>query len=57
MTYAQEPGRGATLPGAGEPPRRRSFGCAFEILETLILTVVIYLLIHNFVAQPFQVQQ
>ncbi len=58
MTYAQEPASGATVPGnGGDAPRRRPFGCAFEILETLILTVVIYLLIHNFVAQPFQVQQ
>ena len=58
MTYAQEPGPGATLPGkGGDEPRKRPFGCAFEILETLVLTVVIYLLIHNFVAQPFQVQQ
>lgn len=58
MTYAQEPAPGNAVPGSGDgTPRRRPFGCAFEILETLILTVVIYLLIHNFVAQPFQVQQ
>ncbi len=58
MTYAQEPAPGSALPGnSGDTPGRRPFGCAFEILETLILTVVIYLLIHNFVAQPFQVQQ
>jgi signal peptidase I len=42
----------------GEPRAgRRSLGCAFEIIETLILTRVIYLVIHNFVAQPFEVQQ
>ncbi len=38
------------------PPRRRS-GCAFEIIETLVLTLVIFFVIQNFVAQPFQVQQ
>ncbi|HEX2221574.1 MAG TPA: signal peptidase I [Candidatus Limnocylindria bacterium] len=36
---------------------RRVFGCAFEIVETLVLTLVIYLIIHNFVAQPFEVEQ
>jgi signal peptidase I len=36
---------------------RRVFGCAFEIVETLVLTLVIYLVIHNFVAQPFEVEQ
>ena len=42
----------------GEPrAARRSLGCAFEIIETLVLTLVIYLVIHNFVAQPFEVQQ
>ncbi len=36
---------------------RRALGCAFEVVETLVLTLLIYLLIHNFVAQPFEVQQ
>lgn len=36
---------------------RRALGCAFEIVETLVLTLLIYLVIHNFVAQPFEVQQ
>lgn len=35
---------------------RRGLGCAFEIVETLVLTLVIYLVIHNFVAQPFEVR-
>lgn len=41
----------------GESRRRGGFGCAVEVLETLILTLVIFFVIQNFVAQPFQVQQ
>ncbi len=58
MTYSPE-----MTPTAGEPAQRepsstrRGLGCALEIVETLVLTLVIYLLIHNFVAQPFQVEQ
>ena len=37
-------------------PTRRGLGCAFEIVETLVLTLIIYLVIHNFVAQPFEVR-
>ncbi|HTS14823.1 MAG TPA: signal peptidase I [Candidatus Sulfotelmatobacter sp.] len=36
---------------------RRQWGCLFEVLETLVLTIVIFLLIQNFVAQPYQVEQ
>lgn len=36
---------------------RRGLGCAFEVVETLVLTLLIYLVIHNFVAQPFEVRQ
>lgn len=39
----------------GSSPKR--IGWAFEIVETLVLTLVIYLVIHNFVAQPFEVLQ
>jgi len=58
MTYqSPDPAR----PDTGEQPTatspRRSLGCALEIVETLVLTLVIYLLIHNFVAQPFEVEQ
>lgn len=58
MTYASQPTPGADTPHDGQAaqPRRR-LGCALEIVETLVLTVVIYLVIHNFVAQPFQVEQ
>ena len=36
---------------------QRPFGCLFEIVETLVLTLVIFLVIQNFVAQPYRVQQ
>jgi len=39
--------------GAG----RRGLGCAIEIVETLVLTLVIFFVVQTFVAQPFQVQQ
>jgi signal peptidase I len=42
---------------AEEKTTRRSLGCLLEIVETLVLTLVIYLLIHNFIAQPFEVEQ
>jgi signal peptidase I len=58
MTYvpAESDTDGAPAPSerAGS---RRALGCAFEIVETLVLTLLIYLVIHNFVAQPFEVQQ
>lgn len=59
MTYAPD----TTAPDAGpdatdEPSAsRRGLGCLLEIVETLVLTLVIYLLIHNFIAQPFEVEQ
>ncbi|HET7181811.1 MAG TPA: signal peptidase I [Candidatus Limnocylindrales bacterium] len=34
-----------------------SLGCLFEVVETLVLTVVIFLGIQTFVAQPYKVQQ
>ncbi|HEY6014834.1 MAG TPA: signal peptidase I [Candidatus Limnocylindrales bacterium] len=37
--------------------RRPMFGCLFEIVETLVLTLIIFLVIQNFVAQPYKVQQ
>jgi len=36
---------------------QRRFGCLFEIVETLVLTFVIFLVIQNFVVQPYRVQQ
>ena len=37
--------------------RRGGLGCALEVIETLVITLVIFLVIQNFVAQPFQVEQ
>ena len=56
MTYAPD----ATSDDAARPESkgaRRTLGCLLEIVETLVLTLVIYLLIHNFIAQPFEVEQ
>ena len=36
---------------------RPKLGCLFEIVETLVLTLIIFLVIQNFVAQPYKVQQ
>jgi len=58
MTYTPPPAPGPETPASSEQPApRRRLGCALEIVETLVLTLVIYLVIHNFVAQPFEVQQ
>jgi signal peptidase I len=58
MTYAPpEPPSDGTPADGGRAATRRGMGCALEIVETLVLTVVIYLLIHNFIAQPFEVEQ
>jgi signal peptidase I len=56
MTYAPD----ATSDDPARPDERgsrRTLGCLLEIVETLVLTLVIYLLIHNFIAQPFEVEQ
>jgi signal peptidase I len=42
------------VPHAARPVRGR-FGCLFEVVEILVLTLVIFLVIQNFVAQPYQV--
>jgi signal peptidase I len=58
MTYAPPDPTRDRLAAPSEPEApRRGLGCALEIVETLVLTLVIYLLIHNFIAQPFQVEQ
>jgi signal peptidase I len=58
MTYAPpEPASDGTPAAPGRAATRRGLGCALEIAETLVLTLVIYLLIHNFIAQPFEVEQ
>lgn len=54
LTYVQP----AAEPTASDrSAARRGAGCLLEIVETVVLTLVIYLLIHNFVAQPFEVEQ
>ena len=58
MTYIPDETDPSGAPANGErASSRRALGCAFEIVETLVLTLLIYLVIHNFVAQPFEVQQ
>ena len=37
--------------------KHRSLGCLLEALETLLLTLIVFLLIQLFVAQPYQIQQ
>ena len=51
-----------TLAPAGAPTdaktdgRRRRMGCVLEVVETLLLTLVIFFGIQTFVAQPFRVE-
>jgi signal peptidase I len=52
----------AAVPGggpytAGLVSQRPALGCLFEIVETLVLTLIIFVVIQNFVAQPYKVQQ
>jgi signal peptidase I len=42
---------------AGLVSQRPALGCLFEIVETLVLTLIIFLVIQNFIAQPYKVQQ
>ena len=37
--------------------QRPALGCLFEVVETLVLTLVIFLGIQTFIAQPYKVQQ
>jgi signal peptidase I len=52
------PAAGSDLgPDAPEPTRRRQArGCLFEAVQTLALTIVVFLGVQTFVAQPYQVQ-
>ena len=54
-------GRGAARTGrpytAGLVSQRPALGCLFEIVETLVLTLIIFFVIQNFVAQPYKIQQ
>lgn len=49
-------GRGRSYT-AGLVTQRPAIGCLFEIVQTLVLTFIIFFLIQNFVAQPYQVKQ
>jgi signal peptidase I len=53
---------GTAAPFGGRPytadlVSRRPLGCLFEVVETLVLTLVIFLVIQNFIAQPYRVEQ
>ena len=55
---------GARIPGIGRRPytadlvsQRPQLGCLLEIVETLALTLIIFVVIQNFIAQPYKVQQ
>jgi signal peptidase I len=37
--------------------RKPAVGCLLEVIETLVLTLIIFWVIQSFVAQPFKVQQ
>jgi signal peptidase I len=37
--------------------KRRSLGCTLELLETLLLALIVFVVVQLFVAQPYQVQQ
>lgn len=52
MTEVSDEVESAPRPGQ----QRRVRGCLFEVVETLVLTIVIFLGIQTFVAQPYQVE-
>jgi len=37
--------------------KKPALGCLLEIVETLVLTLIIFFVIQTFVAQPYRVQQ
>ena len=50
----------AETPGPYTPAlvdRRPAIGCLVEVVETLVLTLIIFVVIQNFVAQPYEVRQ
>lgn len=51
-----EPGESTAAPGEPRTSARRARGCLFELVETLVLTVLIFLGIQTFVAQPYRVE-
>ena len=49
--------RAAPYPYTAGLVTRRPLGCLFEIVETLVLTLIIFFVIQTFVAQPYRVEQ
>jgi signal peptidase I len=52
---APGPEAAGASPDEGETVGRRVRGCAIEVIETVVLTLFIFLGIQTFVAQPYQV--
>jgi signal peptidase I len=48
---------GPARPYTPSSVNRRPLGCLIEVAETLVLTLIIFLVIQAFVAQPYQVMQ
>ncbi len=62
VAHASTSGARGGAAGAGGPytaglVTRRPLGCLFEIVETLVLTLIIFFVIQTFVAQPYRVEQ
>jgi signal peptidase I len=45
----------AVTPSPGSP-KRRARGCLFELIETVVLTVLLFLGIQTFIAQPYRIE-
>jgi signal peptidase I len=43
-------------PDVAPAPKSRARGCLFEVVETVVLTVLIFLGIQTFVAQPYRIE-
>jgi signal peptidase I len=56
-TGTSEPAQVADQAPSERAPSRRARSTLIEIVETLVLTVVIFLVVQAFVAQPYKVQQ
>ncbi len=54
---ADRPAWWTSRPYTPRVDRRSSLGCLVEVVETLVLTLVIFFVIQNFIAQPYQVEQ
>jgi signal peptidase I len=57
VTSPFPPPAGPSATPAEPSAARRSFGCVIEVIETLVLTILIFFIIQTFVAQPYQVRQ